>query len=62
MSTVIEHVRHRVSEIRVEWFDNGDWFHYTSCGRPFLPADEKRNRRDIAHHEPATSRCRDCYP
>jgi hypothetical protein len=57
MSTVIEHVRHRV----LAQHPSDERLQVTWCFRAFLPAHPVASRRDIAHHEPATSRCGRCY-
>lgn len=59
MTVTIEHVRHRVTETR--YTDHkGHVLRFTGCGLRFVPAHPESNRRDIDHHEPATSRCGAC--
>lgn len=58
MTTVIEHVRHRVADEP----DPLPWevqLYRTVCGRRFVWTT--RSTRDTRHHEPATSRCPECW-
>lgn len=55
MTTTIEHVRHRAW-----YFEDGDQrIAVTNCGRRFVWTT--RPTRDTRHHQPATSRCPECY-
>jgi hypothetical protein len=55
MTTTIEHVRHRVLDRAVP----GTILSQTVCGRRFIGIRE--STRDTRHHEPATSRCAECW-
>jgi hypothetical protein len=56
MTTTIEHVRHRVGAPAV----GHAWpVHRTRCGRLFVGLDTPD--RNTRHHEPATSRCPECW-
>lgn len=57
MTTVIEHVRHRVVDL-VEHEAHPGPLLWTACGRVFLPSPESLHTR---HHLPARHRCRECY-
>lgn len=58
MTTTIEHVRHRWLGGRIA---RDPRLLRTYCGRLFVAAHPVLNRRDIAHHEPATARCPVCF-
>lgn len=53
MSTIIEHVRHRVAGPHPD-----ERLMLTICGLRFVAT---RSARDFERHEPETSRCRKCY-
>lgn len=58
MTTIIEHVRHRVAPEP----DPLPWevqLYRTVCGRRFIGWRE--NTPAARHHQPATSRCPGCY-
>ena len=55
MTTTIEHVRHRVMDRAVP----GTVLSLTVCGRRFIGVDTPD--RNTRHHEPATSRCPECW-
>lgn len=59
MTTVIEHVRHRVADDP----DPLPWevqLYRTVCGRRFIGWFMQVPDRNARHHEPATSRCPEC--
>ena len=64
MTTVIEHVRHQVEPgVTLVGGYPGPGrtvaMRSTRCGRPFLGIRE--STRDTRHHEPARSRCPECW-
>lgn len=62
MITTIEHVRHLVTpESVISTMRHADAppVMLTACGRRFLGL--RRSTRDTRHHEPATSRCPECW-
>lgn len=64
MTTTIEHVRHRVEPglTLVGGYPDSTptiAMHHTTCGRRFIGVDTPD--RNTRHHEPATSRCPECW-
>ncbi len=56
MTATINHVLHRAL---LPHDPDEPYLMLTACGRRFLPS--LRPSRDTRHHEPATSRCPECW-
>lgn len=56
MTATINHVLHRAL---LPHDPDEPYLMYTACGRRFLPS--RRATRDTRHHEPARSRCPECW-